>query len=106
MMPSVGDLEKYGFEEFLIRDIPIGRPELTLTCIDGIDNDRLKVAVKYAKMIADERHYRTFIRLKERDIYRVFEASDIISIRYVENVILSEYPHRREVERVLQVHLK
>lgn len=105
-MPSVEDLKKYGFEEFMIREIPVGRPELTMTCIDGIDNDQLKNAVEYAKMIADERHYRTFIRLKERDVYRVFEASDIISIQYVENVILSEYPHRREVERVLQVHLK
>ena len=105
-MLSVDDLQKYGFEGFLIREIPMGRSELTLTCIDGIDNDQLKNAVEYAKMIADERHYRTFIRLKERDIYRVFEASDIISIRYVENVILNEYPHRREVERVLQVHLK
>lgn len=102
MMPSVSDLEKYGIEEFMIREIPIGRPELTLTCIDGIDNDRLKVAVEYAKMIADERHYRTFIRLKERDIYRVFEASDIISIIYVNNPI----PHLRKVERLLQVHLK
>lgn len=102
MMPSVSDLEKYGIEEFMIREIPIGRPELTLTCIDGIDNDRLKVAVEYAKMIADERHYRTCIRLKERDIYRVFEASDIISIIYVNNPI----PHLRKVERLLQVHLK
>lgn len=102
MMPSVSDLEKYGIEEFMIREIPIGRPELTLTCVDGIDNDRLKVAVEYAKMIADERHYRTFIRLKERDIYRVFEASDIISIIYVNNPI----PHLRKVERLLQVHLK
>lgn len=101
-MLSVSDLEKYGIEEFMIREIPIGRPELTLTCIDGIDNDRLKVAVEYAKMIADERHYRTFIRLKERDIYRVFEASDIISIIYVNNPI----PHLRKVERLLQVHLK
>ena len=101
-MPSVSDLEKYGIEEFMIREIPIGRPELTLTCIDGIDNERLKVAVEYAKMIADERHYRTFIRLKERDIYRVFEASDIISIIYVNNPI----PHLRKVERLLQVHLK
>ena len=101
-MPSVGDLEKYGFEEFMIREIPVGRPELTLTCIDGIDNDQLKVAVEYAKMIADERHYRTFIRLKERDIYRVFEASDIISIIYVNNPI----PHLRKVERLLRVHLK
>ena len=106
MMPSVSDLEKYGIEEFMIREIPIGRPELTLTCVDGIDNDRLNVAVEYAKMIADERHYRTFIRLKERDIYRVFEASDINSIRYVDNVIETEYPHQRFVERVLQVHLK
>lgn len=105
-MLSVDDLKKYGFEGFLIREIPMGRSELTLTCIDGIDNDQLKNAVAYAKMIADERHYRTFVRLKECDIYRVFEASDIISIRYVENVILNEYPHRREVERVLQVHLK
>lgn len=102
MMPSVGDLEKYGFEEFMIREIPIGRPELTLTCIDGIDNDRLKVAVEYAKMIADERHYRTFIRLKECGIYRVYEASDIISIIYVNNPI----PHLRKVERLLRVHLK
>lgn len=101
-MPSVSDLEKYGIEEFMIREIPIGRPELTLTCVDGIDNDQLKNAVAYAKMIADERHYRTFIRLKERDIYRVFEASDIISIIYVNNPI----PHLRKVERVLQVHLK
>lgn len=101
-MPSVDDLQKYGFEGFLIREIPIGRPELTLTCIDGIDNDQLKNAVAYAKMIADERYYRTFIRLKERDIYRVFEASDIISIIYVNNPI----PHLRKVERVLQVHLK
>lgn len=105
-MLSVDDLQKYGFEGFLIREIPIGRPELTLTCIDGIDNDQLKNAVAYAKMIADERHYRTFVRLKERDMYRVFEASDIISIQYVDNVILHEYPHRREVERLLQVHLK
>lgn len=105
-MLSVDDLQKYGFEGFLIREIPIGRPELTLTCIDGIDNDQLKNAVAYAKMIADERHYRTFIRLKERDMYRVFEASDIISIQYIDNVILHEYPHRREVERLLQVHLK
>ena len=105
-MLSVDDLQKYGFEGFLIREIPIGRPELTLTCIDGIDNDQLKNAVAYAKMIADERHYRTFIRLKERDMYRVFEASDIISIQYVDNVILHEYPHRREVNRLLQVHLK
>lgn len=105
-MPSVDDLQKYGFEGFLIREIPIGRPELTLTCVEGIDNDQLKNAVAYAKMIADERHYRTFIRLKERDMYRVFEASDIISIQYVDNVILHEYPHRREVERLLQVHLK
>lgn len=105
-MLSVDDLQKYGFEGFLIREIPIGRPELTLTCIDGIDNDQLKNAVAYAKMIADERYYRTFIRLKERDMYRVFEASDIISIQYVDNVILHEYPHRREVERLLQVHLK
>lgn len=105
-MPSVDDLQKYGFEGFLIREIPIGRPELTLTCIDGIDNDQLKNAVAYAKMIADERHYRTFIRLKERDMYRVYEASDIISIQYVDDVILHEYPHRREVERLLQVHLK
>lgn len=44
-MPSVSDLEKYGIEEFMIREIPIGRPELTLTCIDGIDNDRLKVGL-------------------------------------------------------------
>lgn len=102
MMPSVSDLEKYGIEEFMIREIPIGRPELTLTCIEGIDNDKLKNAVAYAKMIADERHYRTFIRLKERDIYRVFEVSDIISIIYVNNPI----PHLRKVERVLQVHLK
>lgn len=101
-MLSVDDLQKYGFEGFLIREIPIGRPELTLTCVDGIDNDQLKNAVAYAKMIADERHYRTFIRLKERDIYRVFEASDIISIIYVNNPI----PHLRKVERVLQVHLK
>lgn len=105
-MPSVDDLQKYGFEGFLIREIPIGRPELTLTCVEGIDNDQLKNAVAYAKMIADERHYRTFVRLKERDMYRVFEASDIISIQYVDNVILHEYPHRREVERLLQVHLK
>lgn len=105
-MLSVDDLQKYGFEGFLIREIPIGRPELTLTCIDGIDNDQLKNAVAYAKMIADERHYRTFVRLKERDMYRVYEASDIISIQYVDNVILHEYPHRREVERLLQVHLK
>lgn len=105
-MLSVDDLQKYGFDGFLIREIPIGRPELTLTCVDGIDNDQLKNAVAYAKMIADERHYRTFIRLKERDMYRVFEASDIISIQYIDNVILHEYPHRREVERVLQVHLK
>jgi len=105
-MLSVDDLQKYGFEGFLIREIPIGRPELTLTCIEGIDNDQLKNAVAYAKMIADERHYRTFIRLKERDMYRVFEASDIISIQYIDNVILHEYPHRREVERLLQVHLK
>lgn len=105
-MPSVDDLKKYGFEGFLIREIPMGRPELTLTCIEGIDNDQLKNAVAYAKMIADERHYRTFVRLKERDMYRVFEASDIISIQYIDNVILHEYPHRREVERLLQVHLK
>ena len=105
-MLSVDDLQKYGFEWFLIREIPIGRPELTLTCIEGIDNDQLKNAVAYAKMIADERYYRTFIRLKERDMYRVFEASDIISIQYIDNVILHEYPHRREVERLLQVHLK
>lgn len=105
-MMSVDDLKKYGFEGFLIREIPMGRPELTLTCVDGIDNNQLKNAVAYAKMIADERHYRTFVRLKERDIYRVFEASDIISIQYVDNVILHEYPHRREVERLLQVHLK
>lgn len=105
-MPSVDDLQKYGFEGFLIREIPIGRPELTLTCVEGIDNDQLKNAVAYAKMIADERHYRTFIRLKERDMYRVFEASDIISIQYVDDVILHEYPHRREVNRLLQVHLK
>lgn len=105
-MPSVDDLQKYGFEGFLIREIPIGRPELTLTCVEGIDNDQLKNAVAYAKMIADERYYRTFIRLKERDMYRVFEASDIISIQYIDNVILHEYPHRREVERLLQVHLK
>lgn len=105
-MPSIGDLEKYGFQEFMIREIPFGKPELTLTVVDGIDNKQLKNAVEYAKMIADERHYRTFIRLKERDIYRVFEASDIISIRYVDNVIEMEYPHRRFVERVLQVHLK
>lgn len=105
-MLSVDDLQKYGFEGFLIREIPIGRPELTLTCIKGIDNDQLKNAVAYAKMIADERYYRTFVRLKERDMYRVFEASDIISIQYVDNVILHEYPHRREVERLLQVHLK
>jgi len=103
---SVDDLQKYGFEGFLIREIPIGRPELTLTCIEGIDNDQLKNAVAYAKMIADERYYRTFIRLKERDMYRVFEASDIISIQYIDNVILHEYPHRREVERLLQAHLK
>lgn len=101
-MLSVDDLQKYGFEGFLIREIPIGRPELTLTCIDGIDNDQLKNAVAYAKMIADERHYRTFIRLKERDMYRVYEASDIISIIYVNNPI----PHLRKVERLLQVHLK
>lgn len=105
-MPSVDDLKKYGFEGFLIREIPIGRPELTLTCVEGIDNDQLKNAVAYAKMIADERHYRTFIKLKERDMYRVYEASDIISIQYVDDVILHEYPHRREVERLLQVHLK
>ena len=105
-MLSVDDLQKYGFEGFLIREIPIGRPELTLTCIEGIDNDQLKNAVAYAKMIADERYYRTFIRLKERDMYRVFEASDIISIQYIDNVILHEYPHRREVERLLQAHLK
>lgn len=105
-MPSVDDLKKYGFEGFLIREIPMGRPELTLTCIEGIDNYQLKNAVAYAKMIADERHYRTFIRLKERDMYRVYEASDIISIQYIDNVILHEYPHRREVERLLQVHLK
>lgn len=105
-MPSVDDLQKYGFEGFLIREIPFGKPELTLTCIDGIDNDQLKNAVEYSKMIADERHYRTFVRLKERDLYRVFEASDIISIQYVDNVILQEYPHRRKVERLLQVHLK
>lgn len=105
-MLSVDDLQKYGFEGFLIREIPIGRPELTLTCVEGIDNDQLKNAVAYAKMIADGRHYRTFIRLKERDMYRVFEASDIISIQYIDNVILHEYPHRREVERLLQVHLK
>lgn len=105
-MLSVDDLKKYGFEGFLIREIPMGRPELTLTCVDGIDNDQLKNAVAYAKMIADERHYRTFVRLKERDMYRVFEASDIISIQYIDNVILHEYPHRREVERLLQVHLK
>lgn len=101
-MPSVDDLQKYGFEEFLIREIPIGRPELTLTCIEGIDNDQLKTAVEYAKMIADERHYRTFIRLKECGIYRVYEASDIISIIYVNNPI----PHLRKVERLLRVHLK
>lgn len=101
-MLSVDDLQKYGFEGFLIREIPIGRPELTLTCIDGIDNDQLKNAVAYAKMIADERHYRTFIRLKERDVYRVYEASDIISIIYVNNPI----PHLRKVERLLRVHLK
>lgn len=101
-MLSVDDLQKYGFEGFLIREIPIGRPELTLTCIDGIDNDQLKMAVEYAKMIADERHYRTFIRLKERDMYRVYEASDIISIIYINNPI----PHLRKVERLLQVHLK
>lgn len=101
-MPSVDDLQKYGFEGFLIREIPIGRPELTLTCIDGIDNDQLKNAVAYAKMIADERHYRTFIRLKERDMYRVYEASDIISIIYINNPI----PHLRKVERLLRVHLK
>lgn len=101
-MLSVDDLKKYGFEGFLIREIPMGRPELTLTCVEGIDNDQLKNAVEYAKMIADERHYRTFIRLKERDIYRVFEASDIISIIYVNNPI----PHLRKVERLLQVHLK
>lgn len=105
-MLSVDDLQKYGFEGFLIREIPMGRPELTLTCVEGIDNDQLKNVVAYAKMIADERHYRTFVRLKERDMYRVFEASDIISIQYVDNVILHEYPHRREVERLLQVHLK
>lgn len=101
-MPSVRDLEKYGFEGFLIREIPMGRPELTLTVVDGIDNKQLKNAVEYAKMIADERHYRTFIKLKERDIYRVFEASDIISIIYVNNPI----PHLRKVERLLRVHLK
>ena len=105
-MLSVDDLQKYGFEGFLIREIPVGRPELTLTCVDGIDNDQLKNAVAYAKMIADERHYRTFIRLKELDMYRVYEASDIISIQYVDNVILHEYPHRREAKRLLQVHLK
>lgn len=106
MMPSVDDLKKYGFEGFLIREIPIGRPELTLTCVEGIDNDQLKNTVAYAKMIADERYYRTFIRLKELDMYRVYEASDIISIQYVDDVILHEYPHRREVKRLLQVHLK
>lgn len=105
-MPSVDDLKKYGFEGFLIREIPMGRPELTLTCVEGIDNDQLKNAVAYAKMIADERYYRTFIRLKERDMYKVFEASDIISIQYIDNIILHDYPHRREVERLLQVHLK
>ena len=105
-MLSVSDLWKYGIEEFMIRDIPVGRPELTLTCIEGIDNDQLRMAVEYAKMIADERHYRTFIRLKELDMYRVYEASDIISIQYVDDVILHEYPHRREVKRLLQVHLK
>ena len=102
MMLSVSDLWKYGIEEFMIRDIPVGRPELTLTCIEGIGNDQLKMAVEYAKMIADERHYRTFIRLKECGIYKVYEASDIISIIYVNNPI----PHLRKVERLLQVHLK
>ena len=102
MMLSVSDLWKYGIEEFMIRDVHIGKPELTLTCIEGIDNDQLKNAVEYAKMIADERHYRTFIRLKECGIYRVFEASDIISIIYVNNPI----PHLRKVKRLLQVHLK
>ncbi len=101
-MPSVSDLKKYGFEEFLIREIPFGKPELTLTVIDGIDNKLLKNAVEYAKMIADERHYRTFIRLKECGIYRVYEASDIISIIYVNNPI----HHLRKVERLLRVHLK
>ena len=101
-MPSVDDFKKNGFDGFLIREIPFGKPELTLTCIDGIDNDQLKNAVAYAKMIADERHYRTFIRLKERDMYRVYEASDIISIIYVNNPI----PHLRKVERLLRVHLK
>lgn len=101
-MLSVDDLKKYGFEGFLIREIPFGKPELTLTCIDGIDNDQLKNVVEYAKMIADERHYRTFIRLKECDVYRVYEASDIISIIYVNNPI----PHLRKVERLLRVHLK
>lgn len=101
-MLSVSDLWKYGIEEFVIRDIPVGRPELTLTCIEGIDNDQLKNAVAYAKIIADERHYRTFIRLKECGIYRVYEASDIISIIYVNNPI----PHLGKVERLLQVHLK
>ena len=105
-MLSVDDLKKYGFEGFLIREIPMGRSELTLTCVEGIDNDQLKNAVAYAKMIADERYYRTFIRLKELDMYRVYEASDIISIQYVDGVILHEYPHRREVKRLLQVHLK
>lgn len=102
MMLSVSDLWKYGFEEFMIRDVPVGKPELTLTCSEGIDNDQLKNAVEYAKMIADERYYRTFIRLKECGIYRVYEASDIISIIYVNNPM----PHLRKVERLLQVHLK
>ena len=101
-MLSVSDLWKYGIEEFMIRDVPVGRMELTLTCIEGIDNDQLKNAVEYAKMIADEMHYRTFIRLKECGIYRVFEASDIISIIYVNNPI----SHLKKVERLLQVHLK
>lgn len=101
-MLSVSDLWKYGIEKFIIRDVPVGMPELTLTCIEGIDNDQLKMAVEYAKMIADERYYRTFIRLKERDMYRVYEASDIISIIYINNPI----PHLRKVERLLQVHLK
>lgn len=50
-MLSVSDLWKCGIEEFMIRDVPVGRPELTLTCIEGIDNDQLKNAVAYAKLV-------------------------------------------------------
>lgn len=78
-MIDTEELFEHGFDEFEVRSYPKGT-YLTLKCSDHMTNSDLQVALMYARKIAKNKSYRTFIKIKDSIGYKVLEVQDVIEI--------------------------